>query len=305
MEKNGTLKSPAVSENPACGASPTGKPEWLKVRLPSGDRYKKVRSSLSARGLHTVCEEARCPNLGECWNAGTATFMILGDTCTRGCGFCAVKRGSPDVETGAGEARLVAEAASAMGLDYVVVTSVTRDDLADGGAGVFAETVRRLKELPSPPKVELLIPDYLGDSLEKVLDAGPDVLAHNIEVVERLTALHRHPRFSYRRSLEVLRHASGRGFTAKSSIMLGLGETEEEIQTAMADLLDAGAGILALGQYLRPSASNSRVMEYVPPEKFHRLAALARAMGFAFVSAGPLVRTSYRAAEAVTGRASG
>ncbi len=275
------------------------KPAWLKVRLPGGGRYAAVRKAVASRRLHTVCESARCPNQAECWGLGTATFLILGGTCTRGCRFCAVPRAERGTDA-PDEPGQVAAAAREMGLGYVVVTSVTRDDLPDGGASVFADTVARLRRLDPPPLVELLIPDYLGEALEAVVAARPDVLAHNVEVVERLTPLLRHGRFRYRRSLEVLRRARelAPGLVTKSSIMLGLGETPGEVEQAMEDLRAAGVEILVLGQYLRPTRAQAPVVEYVPPERFGELAERARRMGFGFVAAGPLVRTSYRAAEA-------
>ncbi|GAB4286350.1 MAG: lipoyl synthase [Deferrisomatales bacterium] len=278
----------------------TPKPSWLKVRFPEGERYRAVRDAVSCRGLHTVCREARCPNVAECWGSGTATFLILGDVCTRGCRFCAVTRGDPAGALPSDEPARVAAAARTMGLDYVVVTSVTRDDLPDGGAAVFAETVRAVQALTPPPLVELLIPDLLGGALDTVVDAGPDVLAHNVEVVERLTPALRHGRFAYRRSLEVLEQAKARdpALVTKSSILLGLGEAEEEILTTMEDLRRVGVSLLVLGQYLQPTRDHAPVHEYVPPERFDALADTGRAMGFDFVAAGPLVRTSYRAAEA-------
>jgi len=275
------------------------KPPWLKVSLPGGERYREVRRAVIDGDLHTVCREARCPNMGECWSSGTATFLVLGDTCTRGCRFCAVGRGDPGGIVDRDEPRRVADAARSMGLDHAVVTSVTRDDLPDGGAEIFAATVRSLRRLDPPPTVEILIPDYLGGSLDTVLEAAPDVLAHNVEVVERLTPSLRHARFSYRRSLEVLERTarSGRSIV-KSSLILGLGETDAEIDAAMSDLREVGVEILMLGQYLRPTSNHATVKEYLPPERFEELGDRGREMGFGFVSAGPLVRTSYRAAEA-------
>ena len=279
------------------------KPEWLKVTLPGGERYRQVRRAVAEGGLHTVCQEARCPNVGECWESGTATFMILGDTCTRGCRFCAVTRGDPAGVVDEEEPGRVALAASRMGLDYVVVTSVTRDDLPDGGARIFAGTVRALKTTDPAPLVELLTPDYLGDDLTAVLDAGPDVFAHNVEVVERLCKEMRHGRFDYSRSLECLSQASARkGSITKSSVMLGLGETDEEVRRTMADIRSAGVSILVLGQYLQPTVNHAEVVEYVPPSRFDEWAAEGARMGFDHVSAGPLVRTSYRAAEAYVKR---
>ncbi len=270
--------------------------------MPGGERYGKVKAAVERHGLHTVCREARCPNVAECWNAGTATFLILGDRCTRGCRFCAVARGDPDGAVDADEPVRVASAAREMGLDYAVVTSVSRDDLSDGGAGAFAATLRALRQLDPAPLVELLIPDYLGEPLDVVLDEGPEVLAHNVEVVERLTPRLRHAGFGYRRSLEVLEQAAargaGRGTLTKSSIMLGLGESLDEVRAAMRDLRAAGVAILVLGQYLRPTSASAEVVEYLPPVIFDELAAEGLGLGFGHVSAGPLVRTSYRAAEA-------
>ncbi len=275
------------------------KPDWLRVGIPKGDRYRMVKRAVASGGLHTVCQEARCPNVGECWESGTATFMILGDTCTRGCGFCAVTRGDPAGMVDGEEPGRVAGAALQMGLDYVVVTSVTRDDLKDGGAGIFAGTVKALRALDPPPLVELLTPDYTGADLATVLDSGPDVFAHNVEVVERLSARMRHHRFDYRRSLDCLAEAARHGgSTIKSSIMLGLGESEEEVRTSMGDLLSVGVSILVIGQYLRPTMEHAEVVEYVEPGRFEQWALLGEEMGFSYVAAGPLVRTSYRAAEA-------
>jgi len=272
--------------------------------VPGGARYREVRDTVRTGSLHTVCEEARCPNAAECWESGTATFLILGDTCTRGCAFCAVARGDPAGTVDEAEAARVAEAVRAMGLSYAVVTSVSRDDLPDGGASAFAATVRRLRSLTPPPLVELLIPDYTGKSLEAVLAAKPDVLAHNVEVVERLTPLLRHGRFGYHRSLQVLDEAR-RGSDAaitKSSILLGLGETRDEVVRTMADLLAVGVEILVLGQYLQPTRDHAPVQEYVRPDTFLGLALDGRRLGFGHVAAGPLVRTSYRAAEAYVQR---
>lgn len=278
----------------------TRKPPWLKIGMGVDENFRQVRKSLDCGGLHTVCEEAHCPNQSECWKSGTATFMILGDTCTRGCRFCAVKRGNPGGVLAENEPAKLARAAKAMGLKYVVVTSVTRDDLADGGAAVFAETVRRLKELDNPPLIELLIPDLLGDSLKTVLAAGPDVLAHNLEVVEEISPAVRHQRFAYRNSLKVLAQAKEiwPDIITKSSIMLGLGETFSQIERTMDDMLEAGVDILVMGQYLQPSKEHAPVEEYVHPNEFDRLAEVARGKGFGFVASGPLVRTSYMAAEA-------
>ena len=275
------------------------KPEWLRIRLPKREKYGRVKSILSKRGLHTVCQEAQCPNLCECWERGTATFMILGSICTRGCAFCAVKRGQPEQRPSKNEAALVAEAAVEMGLRYVVITSVTRDDLPDGGAGLFAETTRMLTINDPELVVETLIPDFKGDPLRSVLSAQPGVLAHNIEVVERLTPLMRHPRFSYKRSLSVL--AAARNIApwilTKSSLLLGLGESDKEIIATMKHLREEGVSILVLGQYLRPQKNNTEVVDYITPQKFDELASIATEMGFRAVAAAPLARTSYRASE--------
>ncbi len=277
------------------------KPDWLKVKLPGGEGYRAVRKALSAGGLYTVCESAQCPNQGECWAAGTATFMILGNTCTRGCRFCAVDKKAKGDLLDPDEPTNVAAAVRDMKLRYAVITSVCRDDVPDGGAQQFADTVRAVRALESDPKVEVLIPDYLYGYLDFVLESHPHVLAHNIEVVERLTQKMRDRRFQYRRSLACLEQSRARGaetLLTKSSIMLGLGETDEEVESAMADLRKVEVNILVIGQYLQPTRRHAEVEEYVHPDRFDALAEKGRAMGFGFVVAGPLVRTSYKAAEA-------
>jgi lipoyl synthase len=275
-------------------------PDWVRSRLPRTARASSVRAALSAGGLHTVCEEARCPNRGECWDAGTATFLILGDACTRGCGYCGVSRGAtapPDP----GEPRRVAEAVLRMGCRYMVVTSVTRDDLPDGGAGHFATTVRTLREMAPGAKVELLVPDFQGDAeaLRVVADSMPDVLGHNLEVVRRLFPELR-PEGSYDRSLSFFRNLRELrpGLVAKSGIMMGLGETRGEAREALRDLREAGVRIVTVGQYLQPAPERVPVARYVPPEEFEEMRAEALAMGFAAAVCGPLVRSSYRAHEA-------
>lgn len=269
------------------------------MRLPAGETAMAMGQRLRRLALHTVCESARCPNQGECWGAGTATVMILGDTCTRSCRFCAVRSGHPGGATDPDEPRRVASAVREAGLGYVVVTSVDRDDLPDGGAGQFAATIRALREANPAVRVEVLIPDYLDEELSRVLEAGPDVLAHNVEVVRRLSAGVRDRRASYDRSLRTLRQAAAfrPDGLAKSSVMLGLGETVEEVRECLGDLRDAGVRLLTLGQYLRPSSRHLPVVRYVPPQEFADLERDARAMGFEFVASGPLVRSSYRAAE--------
>ena len=274
-------------------------PPWLKVRLPSTEALRTTGRLLRSNGLHTVCEGARCPNQGECWGAGTATVLILGDTCTRACRFCAVKKGRPGGEADGGEPARVATAVAASGLAYVVLTSVDRDDLPDGGAAIYAATLRAIREAAPGTRVEVLVPDYLGSALDTLLDAAPDVFAHNVEVVRRLTPSVRDRRASYDRSIEVLAAAARArpGMPTKSSIMLGLGETRDEVVQTLADLKAAGVRMVTLGQYLRPSTRHIAVERYLPPEEFEALHAVAAGMGFEFVAAGPLVRSSYRAAE--------
>lgn len=278
---------------------PLPKPRWLKAPLPGGTRYKQVRAIVAQHQLATVCQEARCPNLGECWNQGTATFMILGKVCTRGCRFCAVERGTSG-HTDVNEPAKVAAAAQKMGLDYVVVTSVTRDDLPDGGADHFAQTINALRQQNDQLQVEVLTADYLGAPLQTVLQAGPTVFAHNIEVVERLSASLRHQRFSYRRSLETLRQAVqfDSSVITKSSIMLGLGETPKEVHRSIVDIYECGVQLLVLGQYLQPTPEHATVEAYISPAVFDEYAQFAKELGFSFVASAPLARTSYRAAEA-------
>jgi len=277
------------------------KPEWIRVRPPAGEAYVHLKSLLRGLDLHTVCEEAHCPNVAECWGGGTATIMLLGDVCTRGCRFCAVASGNPRGVVDPEEPRKVAVAIEEFGLSYVVLTSVDRDDLPDGGADHFARTIREIKARDTGILVEALIPDFRGDldAVRTVVDAGPDVLDHNLETVRRLQPLARDPRAGYDQSLSVLRAAKTMrsGLFTKSSIMLGLGETREEVLRAMADLRENGVDILTLGQYLRPSAWHLPVSEYVAPETFDEYREAGEAMGFVYVAAGPLVRSSYRAGE--------
>ncbi len=274
------------------------------MRLPVGETAMAMRRRLKRLALHTVCEEARCPNQGECWGAGTATVMILGDTCTRSCRFCAVRSGHPGGVTDPQEPARVAEAVRDAGLKYVVLTSVDRDDVPDGGAGQFAATIRALRQASPGVRVEVLVPDYLDERLATLLEAAPDVLAHNVEVVRRLSPSVRDRRASYDRSLDTLRQAARMrpGQLTKSSIMVGLGETPEEVRECLRDLREAGVRLVTLGQYLRPTTRNLPVVRYVPPEEFAELDRDARAMGFEFVASGPLVRSSYRAAELFVGR---
>jgi len=266
------------------------------VRLPSHGEYFRVAGVVRAGGLHTICESARCPNIGECWEKRTATFLVLGDVCTRNCGFCAVAKGTP-LPPDPGEPARVAEAAVRLGLRYAVITSVTRDDLADGGAAHFAAVIRAVREARPGTRVEALIPDFGGDgaALGAVLDASPDVLNHNLETTESLYPAIRRPRANYGRSLGVLAAAKARGARTKSGLMIGLGESEPDILRTFADLRRAGCDLLTVGQYLQPTAAHPPVARYYTPEEFEALAEEARRAGVREVVAGPLVRSSYEA----------
>jgi len=282
-----------ISTQPS--ASRSRRPEWLKARIPSGENYARLKSIIDTRKLHTVCEEARCPNMGECWNHGTATFMILGDICTRSCGFCAVKTGRP-TELDADEPRRVAEAVQLLGVRHAVITSVDRDELYDGGAQIFAETVRRIRSLSPETRIEVLIPDFKGEefALDIVLDALPDILNHNMETVPRLYHDVR-PQAKYARSLELLGRAKRRGFITKTGMMLGVGERTEEVVDVMTDLRGVNCDILTLGQYLQPTKDHLPVDRFVHPDEFRMLKEKGYAMGFRHVESGPLVRSSYHA----------
>jgi lipoyl synthase len=273
------------------------RPDWLKVRLPMGPEYENLRRLMRAKSLHTVCEEARCPNMAECWGAGTATFMILGDTCTRSCGFCAVKTGRPGV-VDLGEPERVGAAVAQMALGHAVVTSVNRDELPDGGASLFVSTIREIRRQSPGTTVEVLIPDFTGDpdALEAVLAAKPEILNHNVETVERLYPRVR-PQARYPRSLEVLRRTKERApeLVCKSGIMVGLGETRDEVLATMADIAAQGTDVLTVGQYLRPSAMHLPIERYWTPAEFGELREAGMAMGFRHVESGPLVRSSYHA----------
>jgi lipoyl synthase len=290
------------------GEMPRRHPEWIRARLPTGPNYTELKELLRDLTLNTVCEEARCPNIGECWEQRTATVMILGDTCTRACGFCAVKTGRPTWDD-EDEPRRVAEAVRAMGLEHVVVTSVARDDLADGGAHIFAETIRALRRESPGMGVEVLIPDFNGQHgpLRTVMEAGPDILNHNVETVERLQKPVR-KRARYGRSLTVLataksmaREIAGRDGTVhtKSSLMVGLGETRAELSTTFGDLRAVDCDILTIGQYLRPSPAHLAVERYLHPDEFAEMKTEALALGFKHVESGPLVRSSYHARDQV------
>ncbi|HLZ71671.1 MAG TPA: lipoyl synthase [Dehalococcoidia bacterium] len=279
------------------------KPPWLKVRFPGGPNYLRLKQLMQAQRLHTVCEEAHCPNVGECWEAGTATFMILGDVCTRACGYCAVTSGRPgplDLE----EPFRVAQAVRQMGLTHAVITSVDRDDQADGGAGLFAETIRWIRRLAPQTTVEVLIPDFGGnwEALATVMAAQPEILNHNVETVPRLYRRAR-SKGSYPRCLELLRRAKDLdpGTISKTGMMVGLGETWPEISAVMQDLRGVGCEVLTIGQYLRPSEKHLPLARYYPPEEFDELRAEALALGFSHVESGPLVRSSYHAERQVMG----
>lgn len=279
------------------------KPEWIKVRLPNNPKFWSTKTMVSDLKLHTVCEEAQCPNRWECWSQGTATFMIAGDRCTRACGFCAVKTAKPfalEVD----EPQRVAEATRRMGLNHVVITAVARDDVADGGAEHFAQTIEAVRAVNPGIVIEILVPDFNGKdaALQTVMDVVPEIFNHNLETVERLTPLVR-SRAQYHRSLELLKRAkemaeeAGTRVATKSGMMLGLGETLEEVEQAMDDLRAAGVTVLTLGQYLRPSEKHLPVVDYIRPEVFDELKLVAEAKGFRHVASGPLVRSSYHAAD--------
>ncbi|MFN2549665.1 MAG: lipoyl synthase [Myxococcales bacterium] len=274
------------------------KPEWLKVRMPGGGRYEHVRRTLRELNLATVCEEASCPNMGECWGSGTATVMLMGEVCTRGCRFCDVSSGMPGPLDPL-EPRHLAEAVSRLGLDYLVVTSVNRDELSDGGASHFAQAIVELRRAAPKMLVEVLTPDFQGDhaALQMIVEASPTVAAHNVETVKRLTPRVRDRRATYRQSLDVLAFYKRGGMRTKSSLMLGLGETRDEVLQAMRDLRAVDCDILTLGQYLRPTEKHLPVEEFVHPDVFAELEREGLAMGFRFVAAGPLVRSSYKAGE--------
>ncbi len=277
------------------------KPAWLKIKAPGGERYTFVKNKLKTLDLHTVCQSARCPNMAECWGGGTATIMILGDVCTRGCRFCAVSTGHPGGKTDPGEPDHVASCVKELNLDYVVLTSVDRDDLDDGGAAHFAAVISAIKRERPQTLVEVLTPDFFGrrELLQQVVDARPEVLAHNVETVERLSPAARDQRAGYAKSLEVLKlykELAPEGLT-KSSIMVGLGETDAEIRQTMKDLRAVQTDIVTLGQYLQPTPRHLKVERYVSPEEFARYEAEAKELGFSYVASGPLVRSSYRAGE--------
>lgn len=271
------------------------RPDWLKIKIPSGEEYARLKKLIAGHNLHTVCEEARCPNMSECWNAGTATFMILGDVCTRSCGFCNVKTGRPTWLDKDEPAR-VADAIRLMQVKHAVITSVNRDELPDGGAEIFAETIRQARVVNPSITLEVLIPDFQGVrwALDIVLNAQPDILNHNTETVPRLYKRVR-PQAKYERSLQVIRWSKERGMVTKSGIMVGLGETVDEVLRVMEDLHNAGCDIMTIGQYMQPTKQHLRVERYVHPDEFAMYKAKGRELGFKTVESGPLVRSSYHA----------
>lgn len=271
------------------------KPKWLRVKLPTGENYKKVRKLVDEHKLHTICESGNCPNMGECWGEGTATFMILGNICTRSCGFCAVKTGRPD-EVDEFEPGRVAHSVKTMGVKHAVITSVDRDDLKDGGANIWAQTVRAIRKQSPGTTLETLIPDFAGkwENLQIVIDVAPEIVSHNLETVRRLTKEVR-IQAKYDRSLEVLNRLNKGGMRTKSGIMLGLGETHEEVLETMEDLRSVKVDIITLGQYLQPTVKHLPISEFVTPERFKEYEEIGLKMGFRYVESGPLVRSSYHA----------
>lgn len=273
------------------------RPSWLKIKVPLGTKFSEVRRLVDEQRLNTVCEDARCPNMEECWNRGTATFMILGDICTRSCGFCSVKTGRP-LELDTDEPRRVAEAVARMGLKHAVITSVNRDELKDGGASIFADTIRAIRDRLPHCRVEVLTPDFQGktEAIQTVIDARPDIFNHNIETVPRLYRRVR-PQAKYQRSLDLLRMCKAQGLTTKTGIMLGLGESDDEVLEVMRDIRAVDANIMTLGQYLQPTKAHLPVERYVTPEEFAEWKRRGLELGFSHVESGPLVRSSYHADE--------
>ncbi len=271
------------------------KPKWLRVKLPTGENYRKVRSLVDQHNLHTICESGSCPNMGECWGEGTATFMILGNICTRSCGFCAVKTGRPE-EVDIYEPGKVAHSVKTMGVKHAVITSVDRDDLKDGGSEIWVQTVKAVRHQSPGTTMETLIPDFAGnwENLQRIIDVAPEIVSHNLETVRRLTKQVR-IQAKYDRSLEVLFRLKKGGMRTKSGIMLGLGETEEEILETLEDLRSVDVDIITLGQYLQPTPKHLPIAEFVTPERFDRYREIGLKMGFRYVESGPLVRSSYHA----------
>ncbi|HRH65195.1 MAG TPA: lipoyl synthase [Bacteroidia bacterium] len=274
---------------------PPRKPDWLRVKLPTGENYRKVREIVSDHKLHTICQSGNCPNMGECWGAGTATFMILGNVCTRSCGFCNVATGRPEA-VDPFEPLRVAKSVKLMGVKHCVITSVDRDDLPDGGSMIWVETIQKIREYSPGTTLETLIPDFQGkwENLQRMIDVRPEVISHNLETVRRLTKQVR-IQAKYDRSLEVLARISASGVPSKSGIMLGLGETHEEVVESMKDLRKSAVSILTLGQYLQPTKEHLPVAEFIHPDVFNEFKKIGMDMGFRYVESGPMVRSSYHA----------
>lgn len=290
-----TIPQPSILSAETAVKERPRKPDWLRVKLPTGKEYAEVRKIVSTHKLHTICESGNCPNMGECWGAGTATFMILGNICTRSCGFCSVATGRPkpvDLQ----EPERVAESVRLMNVKHCVVTSVDRDDLKDGGSVIWAETINAIRRVSPQTKFETLIPDFQGkwENLQRIIDVQPDIVSHNMETVRRLTKQVR-IQAKYDRSLEVLKRLKEAGVKTKSGVMLGLGETEEEIYETMDDLRAVGCDVLTLGQYLQPTPKHLPVKEFIRPEAFAKYKEVGLQKGFRFVESGPLVRSSYHA----------
>lgn len=283
-----------IEEN-STASNKSSKPKWLKVKLPIGAEFTKVRNIVSEHKLHTICQSGNCPNMGECWGAGTATFMILGNVCTRSCGFCSVATGRPEA-IDPFEPLRVAKSVKLMGIKHCVITSVDRDDLQDGGSGIWVETIRKIREFSPGTTMETLVPDFQGiwANLQRVIDEKPEVISHNLETVRRLTKSVR-VQAKYDRSLEVLQRISACGVAAKSGIMLGLGESKEEVLDSMKDLANSNVSILTLGQYLQPTKEHLPVVEFVHPDLFAEFKEAGMKMGFRYIESGPLVRSSYHA----------
>jgi lipoic acid synthetase len=283
------------SNDPSSASARTPKPKWLRVKLPTGKEYKEVREIVSEHKLHTICESGHCPNMGECWGAGTATFMILGNICTRSCGFCNVATGKP-LEVDVFEPGRVAKSVKLMGIKHAVITSVDRDDLADGGSEIWAQTVRAIRQQSPGTTLETLIPDFAGkwENLMPIIQVAPEIVSHNLETVRRMTKEVR-IQAKYDRSLEVLRRLRKAGIKTKSGIMMGLGETVDEVIEAMDDLRSVDCQVLTLGQYLQPSPKHLPVAEFIHPDVFTELKTIGLEKGFRFVESGPLVRSSYHA----------
>ena len=290
--KNATTTATQTNEK----LTRTGKPKWLRVKLPTGQKYKQVRKLVKDYGLHTICESGNCPNMGECWGAGTATFMILGNTCTRSCGFCAVATGRPD-QVDWDEPERVARSVRLMKVKHCVLTSVDRDDLRDGGSILWAETVKAVRRMSPGTTMETLVPDFKAEwrNIDRIVEAAPEIVSHNVETVRRLTRKVR-IQAQYDRSLSVLQYLKDRGLPrTKSGVMLGLGESSEEVLETMRDLRSADVDIITLGQYMQPTPQHLPIQEYVAPEQFEYYKEMGKEMGFKYVESGPLVRSSYHA----------